>query len=64
MTTLICTYEMDGISKVTQIGDIGKLYRGFWVDASGNFTHGEDAEIYIMPHMIRDVRKETDESSN
>ena len=79
---LIVTYELNGISKITETDDLCKLLQGFWIDASGNFSQGLDteieiidasenicysneAEIFIMPHMIKEIRKENkDEHSD
>jgi hypothetical protein len=58
---LIVTYEMDGISKVTEVDELCKVRDGFWIDGSGNFCLSCKAEIYILPHMIHRIHKEHEE---
>jgi hypothetical protein len=53
----ICRYKLNGTLQVTESDDLCKLTQGFWVDKFGNFTHGGDAEKFIMPHMISEIKK-------
>ena len=55
---LIVTYELNGISKVTEFDDICEVYDGFWIDDSGQICFMQDAQFFIMPHMIKEIRKE------
>jgi len=50
-------YELNGSSKVTEADEICRIREGFWIDESGNFTHGSDAGVFILPHMIKEIRK-------
>ncbi len=54
---LIVTYELHGVSKITESDELCRLREGFWIDDSGGFCQSDDAVIYIMPHMIREIRK-------
>lgn len=54
---LIVTYELNGISKSTETDELCQLRDGFWIDDSGNFCQSMEAEIFIMPHMIKEIRK-------
>ena len=54
---LIITYELHGLSKITETDELCRVRDGFWIDDSGNFCQSQDAVIFIMPHMIREIRK-------
>ncbi len=58
MYKIVCTYEMNGVSSVTEANELCQLRGGFWIDEDGAFCQSIDARIFIMPHMIREIRKE------
>jgi hypothetical protein len=59
---LYCTYELNGGSKVVVVDELLKIRQGFWVDDSGNFSQtSTDAKKFIMPTMIREIRKVEEE---
>ncbi len=61
----IVTYELNGVSKVTESEEIYRVRDGFWIDDSGQICFSQDAQSFIMPHMIKEIRKEhEDEYSN
>lgn len=52
------TFELNGLSKVTEVEELHQVKGGFWIDKSDNFCLSHEAEIYVLPHMIRHVIKE------
>jgi hypothetical protein len=58
---LIITFELDGISKVTETDELCKVREGFWIDDSGNYCQSHEASIYILPHMIHRIHKAQEE---
>ncbi len=55
---LIVTYELNGTSKVTEAVEICRVRDGFWIDDSGKICYSQDAQTFILPHMIKEIRKE------
>ncbi len=69
---LYCAFELNGILEVVAVDELCKVRDGFWIDSAGNFTEnqydsagkfcqGVSAEKFIMPHMIKEIRKEQEE---
>jgi hypothetical protein len=59
---IFCTYELNGTAKIIEVDELLKVRQGFWVDDSGNFCHtSTEAQNFIMPSMIREIRKGEDE---
>lgn len=54
-------FEIEGKYKVVDIPEICKARDGFWIDSSGSFTQDNSAELFIMPHMIKEVKKINEE---
>ncbi len=54
---LIISYELKGVSKVTEADEICRVRDGFWVDDFGQICFSGDAQTFIMPHMIKEIRK-------
>jgi hypothetical protein len=54
---LIITYELNGVSNVTETDEICRVRDGFWIDASGKICFSNEAQKYIMPHMVKEIRK-------
>ena len=55
---LIISYEMKGVSHVTETEEICRVRDGFWVDDSWEICYSQDVQVFIMPHMIKEIRKE------
>ncbi len=55
---LIISYELKGVSKVTESDEICRVRDGFWIDDSGQICFSNNAQTFIMPHMIKEIRKE------
>ena len=54
---LIIKYEYNGPAKVTEVDEICKVRDGFWIDKDGEFCLSKDSHKYVMPHMIKEIRK-------
>lgn len=55
---LIISYELHGTSRFTEADEICRVRDGFWVNDSWKLCYSQDARIFIMPHMIKEIRKE------
>lgn len=55
------TFELNGLSRITEVDELCKARDGFWIDGSGNYTQTHLADTFVMPHMIKEIRKEQEE---
>jgi hypothetical protein len=55
---LFITYELHGSTKITETDEICRVRDGFWIDDSGEICFSNNAQKYIMPHMIKEIRIE------
>ncbi len=58
---LIVSYELKGVSHVTETDEIWRVRDGFWVDDSWKLCYCQGAIFFIMPHMIKEIRKEIED---
>ncbi len=61
---LIITYELGGVLSVTETDEICRVRDGFWIDAEGKICFSKSAEKYIMPHMVKEIRKGDEDGSS
>lgn len=61
---LIVRYELNGVIKTTEADELCRVRDGFWIDESGNFCQSMKAESFILPHMIKEIRKGDEDGEN
>jgi hypothetical protein len=57
-------YELNKVLKVTETDELFRVRDGFRIDASGNYCQSIEAETFILPHMIKEIRKENENGSS
>lgn len=51
------TFVFHDAQHVTSAGTLADVNDGFWVNSDYEFTRMSDALYYILPHMIKEIKK-------
>ncbi|MCP4989357.1 MAG: hypothetical protein GY928_25860 [Colwellia sp.] len=52
-----CKFDLEGRHETVEVSEICFVRGGFWINSDCEFTMLSDNLFYIMPHMIKEIKK-------